>query len=461
MSFARASLRARTLRGRLTGWYLLTVGLSLAAFAVLIYGAVARSLYRHHDEALTIEAQRLADALRGRTLASSEAAAALARVADIPAYVSLWGSDGATLYDSPDSRANVHPSCHRNGGDRPTFFTGDAGRAGPIRFVCAPLGPPPGPILQIGLPLGDVDRTLRAVALASVLMLPVVLGFTSFGGLLIARRALAPLDAIAATMREIQVTDLSRRVQVHPHEEELNRLVAVLNQLLARLEGAFGSMREFAADASHQLQTPLTVVKGSIEVALSAGEGSLDVTALLSELLDEIDHMIVLVRDLHALSLADTGTARFSRTPVALSELIRASSEIIEALGESRQVSVRAEISDNLTVFGDEGHLRQVVLGLGENAVKFTPPGGRVQVRLTKDDRQAVLEVSDTGTGIDDCDLPHIFERFYRATRSDRSAGSGLGLAIAQRIVTAHGGTISAQSRVDEGSTFEVRLPLA
>ena len=467
MSFVTARIRARTLRGRLTLWYLLILGSSLAAFAVLIDVAVAQSLYRHHDEALALGVERLADTLQGKTVTVSETAAALARVPDLPAYVTVWNANGAAVYDSADSHSNAHPGCGQGAepvqgtGSRLRFFTARAGRAGPIRFVCAPLGPRPGPVLQVGLALGDVNRTLDTVAAASAIMLPVVLALTSFGGLVIARRALAPLEAIADTIRDVQATDLSRRIDVHPHEEELSRLVSVLNQLLGRLEGAFASLREFAADASHQLQTPLTVVKGSIEVALRSSATADDGEPLLVELLDEVDHMIALGRDLHALSVADVGTAHVSRVPVAFSELARTTTEIIEALGESKHVSVRSNIENDLTVWGDEIRLRQVMLNLGENAVKYTPAGGHVGIRLTKDDRHAVLQVSDTGPGIHDDDLPHIFDRFYRATRAGHTSGTGLGLTIAQRIVVAHGGTLAVQSRVNEGSTFEVRLPLA
>jgi len=292
-------------------------------------------------------------------------------------------------------------------------------------------------------------------------MLPVVLLLTSFGGLVIARRALAPLASIAGTMKEIQATDLSRRIDVHPSEEELNQLVAVLNQLLARLEGAFGSLREFAADASHQLQTPLTVAKGSIEVALHARLTGAEFDALLGELLEEVNRMIVLVSDLHALSVADMGPAQVGRGPAGLSEVVRSAAEIVQALGEQRQVSVNADVADDLMVWGEETRLRQVVLNLGENAVKYTPAGGRVDIRLARDGRHAVLQVADTGSGIGVDDLPHIFERFYRGAHTAHASGTGLGLTIAQRIVVAHGGTIEVRSKVDEGSAFVVCLPLA
>jgi len=398
---------------------------------------------------------------------ASETASALARVPGLPAYVTLWSANGTRVYDSLDSHSNPHPGCEQafepvSGAISPLrFLTARAGQAGPIRFVCASLGRRPGPVLQVGLELGDVSRTLRTVATASAIMLPVVLALTSFGGLVIARRALAPLASIAGTIRDIQATDLGRRIDVHPHEEELSRLVTTLNQLLGRLEGAFASLREFAADASHQLQTPLTVAKGSIEVAMGSPLGREDAGLLLMELLDEVDRMIALVTDLRALSVADMGTAHYSRIPVEFSELVRTTTEIIEALGEPNDVSVHSDVTSDLTVWGDEVRLRQVLLNLGENAVKYTRAGGRVDIRLTSNDRHAVLQVTDTGTGIGDDDLPHIFDRFYRGTRTGHASGTGLGLTIAQRIVVAHGGTIEVRSRVNEGSSFVVRLPLA
>lgn len=191
------------------------------------------------------------------------------------------------------------------------------------------------------------------MAVTSQLPVPVVLILTSFGGHLIARRALAPIQTINETARAIQATDLQKRIHVHPRDDEVDALVATLNQLLGRLEGAFASLREFSADASHQLQTPLTAMKGSREVAL-ATERDASHSRLLSELIQEIDAMTAIITDLRSLSLAD---ARPVKSTVDLSELCREASEIVSALGELQDISVHAQIDPGIKVAGDSVRL--------------------------------------------------------------------------------------------------------
>jgi signal transduction histidine kinase len=347
------------------------------------------------------------------------------------------------------------------GATRPQFFTAALESAGTVRFICVPLPNPGGLYLQVGQPIGEVGETLRFFTAASLTLLPLVLAMTGIGGLLIAGRALAPMERIRATVEAIQAEDLSRRIDVHPREAELGQLVGTLNRLLDRLQRAFASLREFAGDASHQLQTPLTVMKGSIDVALSAPRDATAYRALLAQVAQEADTMAAILKDLRTLSLADAPAARWGH-PIDLSEVVSEAGDLIVALGESSGVTVTLSIEKGLHVRGDGVRLQQVALNLGENAVKYTAPGGAVTVGLARDWPHAVLTVVDTGAGIDDADLPYIFDRFYRSRNDARGTeGTGLGLAIARRIVDAHGGQIEVQSRRGAGARFTVRLPLA
>jgi signal transduction histidine kinase len=313
--------------------------------------------------------------------------------------------------------------------------------------------------VQIGNELGDVPATMHAVGVASIVLVPLVVLLTSFGGWLIAGRALAPIGSIDTTLRAIEATDLSRRVEVHPPDRELSALVGTINGLLARLERAFQDLRDFTADASHQLQTPLTIMKSSIELArTSPAEMS---PTLLDDLEEEVDDMSSVVAELQALSLADADAQESNRTEVDLSELCMDAAEILKALGESRDVTVEADVVPGVTLWGDPAKLKQVVLNLGDNAIKYTPEGGRVTVRLRREDGLAALQVTDSGVGISPEHLRRIFDRFFRGRAGDKETrGSGLGLAIAKRIVEVHRGTIHASSQPGSGTTFSVRFPI-
>ena len=294
---------------------------------------------------------------------------------------------------------------------------------------------------------------------ASLVLVPVVLLLTSFGGLLIAQRALAPILVIADTARSIQATDLKRRIEVDARDGELARLVATLNQLLDRLEAAFVSLREFVADTSHHLQTALTVMKGSLDVALASPREFPVYERLLRELAEEVSHMSAALDDLRLLTLAGIPTDSASSTLVDLSAAWHEAAEIVSALGELKDVAVDTAIASGLATRGNENRLKQVLLNLGENAVKYTPSGGRVLIEATVTGSEPTLIVTDSGPGIPPADVPRIFDRFYRGGTAGRAGGTGLGLAIVKRIVEAHGGSVAVTSAGGPGSAFTVRLP--
>ena len=461
-------MKVNSLRGRLITWHLGILALSLVLFSVLLHQSLSRSLYRHHDAELATEADRLARALAGTDFSQGAAAPALDSPQVVEQLVIVRNPQGDMLYRSPllqvsepnigQHEALVHAATV--GTTSPLFFTAQLERAGPVRFICVPIDMPPRAYLQLGRPLGDVPATLRAVVTACALLVPVILVVMSFSGWIVASRALAPMTAIDETLQSIQATDLSRRIDV-PVDAELQRLVATLNRLLDRLEKAFSSLKQFTADVSHQLQTPLTVMKGAAEVAHGSTRSPSEYQRTLAELGEEVDEMARILADLRALTLADAGVEGGQRGPVNLADVAGEAAEIIEALAEAKGVSIEASIEPGVTVWGSRIGLKQVLLNLGDNAVKYTPAGGTISIGLTSRGREATLAIADTGAGIPAEDLPRVFDRFYRGPRTSRSSsGTGLGLAIVKRIVDAHGGSIDVESRLGQGSTFSVTLPI-
>lgn len=458
---------SETLRARLTLWYVGALGIALVAFAALLYVWLSGTLYRHHDHELLASADRVARLLRPVGLDQDSIARAVAVLDTPPRLLMVRDQTGRLMYRSPvlqvaeptigQHAALIHAVA--NTSREPEFFTVALERSGPVRFICTLVDRSPAAYVQIGNELGDVPATMHAVGVASMVLVPLVVLLTSFGGWLIAGRALAPIGSIDTTLRAIEATDLCRRVEVHPPDRELSGLVGTINGLLARLERAFQDLRDFTADASHQLRTPLTIMKSSIELT-RASPARMSPT-LLDDLEEEVDDMSSVVAELQALSLADADAQESHRTEVDLSDLCVDAAEILKALGESRDVTVEADVAPGVACWGDPAKLKQAVLNLGDNAIKYTPAGGNVTVRLLREEGLAVLQVTDTGVGISPEHLPHVFDRFFRGRAGDKQTrGSGLGLAIAKRIVEVHRGTIHAASHSGSGTTFAVRLPI-
>jgi signal transduction histidine kinase len=279
-----------------------------------------------------------------------------------------------------------------------------------------------------------------------------------FLGAWLTHRLLKPLDDIAAAAHQItRADDLSRRLPDPGRRDEIGRLTMVLNQTLERLETLFHSRQRFLADASHELRTPLTTIRGNLDLIRRMGDAEPEI---LDDVQAELERMTRLVDDLLLLARADTGGLPLHRHPIELDNIFLEVYRQVQSLDSPVQVSIQ-EV-DQVCVLGDADRLKQLLLILVDNAIKYTPAGGEVLMSLSKNDHYAIIEVSDNGVGIPAADLLRIFDRFYRVdkARTRNPGGSGLGLSIARWIAVAHGGDIDVQSTVGEGSTFSVKLPI-
>lgn len=457
----------RTLRARLTVWYIAIVTGALILFAVLLYAWLARTLYGHHDHELMDDATRLAQSLEA-TVEPLAVLGSLDASQRVGPLLMVRNSSGATVFRS-ERLASSEPDIGEHtalqhaamrGSTTAEFFTVRLERGAPVRFICLPLSRPAGTYLQLGRRLGDVDLLLSVVLLASLSLIPVVAILTSYGGLFVAKRALAPIDGIAATLESIQATDLSRRVSAGPADAEISRLSASVNQLLDRLQRAFASLREFSADVSHQMQTPLTIMKSGVDVTLSTRRSPEEYEQTLRELTEEIDALAETVRDVREYSLTEAEASGHGRERVDLTAVFTEAADLIGVLAEDRSIACTVSAAPDTEVWGNRIRLRQLVLNLGENAIQYGPAGGQTEFILQRTARQAVITIWDSGPGIPSDALPHVFERRYRGD-SSRSRGTGLGLALAKRTIEAHAGDITIQSGANGGTTVTVTLPLA
>jgi heavy metal sensor kinase len=277
------------------------------------------------------------------------------------------------------------------------------------------------------------------------------------------RRALTPVEEIARKAEIITQHNLSERLPVALTGDELERLSVSLNHMIARLETALQNSKRFVADASHELRTPLTILRGELENLAQDLSLSSTLRERLGSLLEEIERLSKIVERLFALSRLDAGEAQAESIPFDLAELTTTTAEQMALLAEDKKITVTCDAGQPVPVNGDRARLKQVVVNLLDNAIKYTPDGGTVHLKVAAANSRAVIEVTDTGIGIPAEALPHIFDRFFRVdqARSRRPDGAGLGLAIVYSICHAHGGVLAVESVLGKGSRFCVSLPLA
>ncbi len=340
------------------------------------------------------------------------------------------------------------------------------GTVGQIRYFVLPVstaGPDVTSVLA-GASTAGIGVATPRLLVAMLLSGPLILIASMIVGYVLAGRNIKPVDTIVDEIEAI--TDgrsLHRRVIEVRSTEELARLTTTLNAMLIRLERTFLSLRRFTADASHELKTPLTVLRAGVERAITHPSASPALMEVLEETLIEVNRMTEIVDSLLTLARVDEGRAPLHLEPTDFRELLAEISETASILGEQASVNVSMETPNKPLILPlDRARARQLLLNLLTNAVKYTPRGGHVSIKCVKNPESVVVEVADTGIGIAAGDLPHIFDRFWRAdaarTRGQRP-GAGLGLAICRWIAEAHGGSIAVQSRRGEGTTFTVTLP--
>ncbi|MCA9948066.1 MAG: HAMP domain-containing protein [Anaerolineales bacterium] len=316
--------------------------------------------------------------------------------------------------------------------------------------------------LILAIPLRDSQAVMRQILWGLAIAIPVVLALSAIGGLFLAGRALQPVADITHTAQQINAADLSQRLNLDLPDDEIGELAHTLNEMLARLDRAFQRERQLTADVSHELRTPLGMLKTQLSLARSRPREAPELLSMMNAMEGDVDRMTRLIEQMLTLARVEQrGLADFA--PVALDSLLR---EVITQLrpnAVASQVNLQLEIPPkvDLTVPGDAERLRQVFTNLVENGLKYTSVGGKVTVAVSRHWQTITVTITDTGAGIAPEQLPHLFERFYRAddARARETGGFGLGLAISQAIVQAHGGTINVSSELKKGTTFTVSLP--
>jgi heavy metal sensor kinase len=452
-----------SIRWHLTLWNTLGLAIMLLAFAALVYGLLRHALYEQIDRKLVGALGQLEQDERTATEPDERLRywiyewrehENLAAVA-YDANGKIWARTEELAADSVPPAPAVAGSGHRLEDKAIPILGRQRVLEGSLR-----LGERPSTVVLM-TSLEEMDHELgelRAVLLTAV---PIVLLLSGGLGYILARKALAPMEQLRRSTKEINAERLDRRLPIINPHDELGRLTETFNAMIGRLERSFAEIRRFTADASHELRTPLTAIRTEAEVALAKPMSLGEHQQLLSSILEECSRLTRLTDQLLALAREDARVARQAQEPVELAALVEEAAETMQPLAEAKELRLRVDVNGAAWVSGDAARLREVFFNLLDNGIKYTPEGGEVEVQVGHQGSEAVVVVRDTGIGIPAEHVPHVFDRFYRVdkARSRAEGGTGLGLSIAQSTIVAHGGRIELTSAPGQGTTCTVRLP--
>ncbi len=466
----------KTIKFKMTLWYVAILGIILSCFSLFLYFTLADSLYKGVDNKIRTMAEIVVSSTRS-PLGAGTSMADLDQIMTerfgirpLGRFIQILDESGRIGDRSTNLRDVEIPisvqTMKAASKGVITFETVQVMGKYSLRVVTMPImeNEKMVGIVQVGSSLEGVEEALQQLLLSLLIAVPAALLIASAGGLFLANKALRPVDAITGIARRIGSGDLSQRIRIKRVNDELGRLASTFNEMIAKLEKSFRQVKRFTADASHELKTPLTILRGEVEVGLKKKRGLKEYQQILASNLEEINRMSRIVEDLLTLSRADMGELTMEREEIELSALAREVWRDLRLLAKKKRIQLKFMDNGFTRVEGDSLFLRQLILNLTENGLKYTRAGGEVAVKVKGDRDQGMVRllVTDTGVGIPQKDLKRIFDRFYRVdgARSRETGGTGLGLSICQWIAQAHEGRIAVESRVGKGSTFTVTLPM-
>ena len=457
----------RELRWRLTGLYVVLLLGALLLFSAGTYIVARTVLMENFDEVLVDQAALVVQAVDIEDgIPELKQEVLLSGHRNDDHFTRLYAVNGAQVFDDTTDGPHVPnlpvPIASALRGEQSLVQVETSGET--LRVATFPIlheGRIAG-VLQVGVSLADIEETLHILLIVLLVMAPITVLIASGGGLFLAHRALSPIDAITRMAQRISAEDLSGRIGLTGPDDEVGRLARTFDIMLSRLEEAFTQQRQFAADASHELRTPLTAIIGQIDVALGWPESADYYRATLAGIREQAQRLTRLATDLLFLARADAQPLPSAAEPIDLASLIPAVVTQLEPLAADRQHTLLVAPAPTGVVYGNEDQLIRMLLNVLDNAIRYTPSGGRVTLGCHRTNAMIEISIGDTGPGIAPEHLPRLFDRFFRVDRgrSRAQGGSGLGLAIAQSIAQLHGGQITVESIVGQGTTFTVQLPI-
>jgi heavy metal sensor kinase len=463
-------MRRLSIGVRLTLWYLAFFAVAQLVFGAGMWLILRNNLYDLVDDGLEEQIDDLKNFLQSqpkdRSIAKLQQEVNQTYAIEHSGnYLEIHAENGELIYRSAFLQGHQSELSRPDEGKTPILRSREIeGR--PFRFLLQQLDVN-GHVytVEMGAPADDAVETLHLFRSYLLMFAPLLLLAAAGGGYWLSRRALSPVDALVRTAREVSGTNLNSRLQKLETGDELQRLSDTLNEMLDRIESAFLRITEFTADASHELRTPVSLIRTEAELALRRSRGEAEYKESLRHILLEAERTTVLIEQLLSLARTDSGRETIQLQPVDLNQTLRSVVDGWQRVATIRnlQFSASLDVTDFFVfVLGDETLLRRLADILLDNAFKYTSPPGSVHLSLEPKGESAVITVQDSGVGIAEEEQSKIFERFYRVdkARSRAQGGAGLGLAIAQWIVTQHRGSIGVESRSGDGATFRVELPM-
>ncbi len=467
-------MNVHSIRFRLTAWYASLLAGALLLFAVSVYIGLKQYLIGNAGRTLAEQSRSIGTELLSEVSSKrvhwldEEIEEAYAPETN-EQFIRVTRADGAVAYLSgPPKDGSFDPASvpqlrgnSESNGARIVELPG--GKALLIKSLSFTTSDGARYFVENGTSYSEIQNVLNGLLRLVALYLPFLVSIAGFGGYWLMRRALRPVDEITTRAEGITSSNLSERLPVIKTGDELERLSTSLNRMIARLEAAFQHIHRFSADASHELRTPLTILQLELEGIFQHRDLSPAIVDQIGSALEETQRLSRIVENLMTIARLDAGEVKIEKTLLDLGELVASTAEQMRLLADEKSLSLQCKVESDVRVLGDQTRLKQVVVNLIDNAIKYTPPGGQVTVSVRAAEQKALLDVVDTGLGMSPETIPHLFERFYRAdkARSRDSGGAGLGLAIVKAICSAHGAEVQVFSQECQGSRFRVELPLA
>jgi two-component system OmpR family sensor kinase len=472
-------MKINTLRFKLTVWYLIILGAIVAASGVFLFQVLKEKRLVEFDRDLKDRAEELANRWERTRGLSWEQAIALTQEGSRRPFIRVVryfdheppkGAPPETNIRSanvPENAFRLDGETYRRamrfGNDPPMILTMEEPllNPGPLRVILLPVSR--NEFLQFGVTLNEWSDDLRGLGLLMLAAGGLILGLAFAGGSLMIRKALGPVQGVVRAARKITADDLSLRLPIRRQKDEIGELVDTFNGMIARLDESVGKIRQFSGDVSHELRTPLTIIRGEIEVLLRKDHPLEEYRQTVQSILEETGRLEKIIGDLLFLSRLETVDGSAFEDDVRLEDVAQAVVERWAPIARRKGVILAINIAESVPVRGHRDILERLIANLADNAVRYTPAGGRVDITVDRDERAGRLIVVDTGIGIPQESIPMIFDRFsvVDASRSKDTGGVGLGLSIAKRVADIHGASIEVSSRVGEGTRFIVRFPPA
>jgi len=465
MSLKKQINLRNTLAFRLTLWYAGIFTVSSCVAFLLFYALITSFIRERTDQELLSQVNRFSTLLAAEGVEAVKGAAVIeAQAAGVKKvffrFLSLDGqafssSNMAYWKDILISETAIRELLRGSHHVFETIAVRD--RKEEVRILYAMISP--SIILQVGEAMESYSRFLDAFKGIFITTMSFLIVLAAGVGWFMARRAVSGVEAITRTAQKISGGTLDERVPVKPRGDEIDQLATTFNQMLDRIQALLTEIKEIGDNIAHDLRSPITRIRGIAEVTLTTGKSLNDYENMAASTIEECDRLLDMINTMLMISKTESGVGKLSLEEIDLTTLVREACELFKPTAEDKEISLTCDVPKPIHFVGDIQMIQRMISNLLDNAIKYTPSGGSVTVFSNEDDTHAVISVKDTGCGISSNDLPRIFERFYRCDQSRSESGIGLGLSLARAIARAHGGDITADSLLNQGSTFTITLP--